>query len=415
MVSGCGPEPSEIAGEPPLPVGFWHAGITLPGGEIDAGIEISRKDERYSASLINGPERVVIREVSYKDGLLLLRFPAFNSEIRARIVNGKLVGELILVKSKGATQSMPFVATAGAQRSDPASGSSVHDLSGRWAVQFHEADGSNTASVGEFSQRGSRLFGTFLNASGDYRYLTGFVRNNSFNLSTFDGAHAFLFSGTIDGNKITNADFWSGTSWHQTWSAARNTNAKLPDPYQLTHPKPGYERFEFAFPDLDGKTVSLDNERFAGKVVVVTLAGSWCPNSHDEARFMAPLYEKYRSKGLEVVALMYEHFDDPTLAGEQVTLFREKFNIAYTTLIAGTSSKSEAAETLPSLDAVHAFPTTIFIDRSGRVRKIHTGFSGPGTGEHYKVLTTEMTSLIETLLAEPAEPSSTTAAIKPGA
>ncbi|MBT8085003.1 MAG: TlpA family protein disulfide reductase, partial [Woeseia sp.] len=267
--------------------------------------------------------------------------------------------------------------------------------------QFNEPDGSISPSIGEFSQRGSRLFGTFLNPNGDYRYLAGHVRGKKFTLSTFDGAHAFLFTGEISGNTITNADFWSGTSWHQTWSAVRNPDATLPNAYQRTFLKPGYTRFDFEFPDLNGKPVSISDERFKGKVLIVTLAGTWCPNCHDEARFMAPLYKTYRQQGLEVVALMYEHFEDPKLAGERVKAFREKFGIEYETLLAGISAKTEAAETLPSLNAVLAFPTTIFIDRSGRVRKIHTGFNGPGTGEHYKKLTDEMTTLIKELLAEP--------------
>ena len=345
-----------------------------------------------------------IDEVSFADGKLVLRFPAFNNEIRAELRNGELHGELILVKLEGATQSMPFVARHGAEREEPASGGAAADMSGRWAVQFHEADGSNTQSVGEFSQRGSRLFGTFLLASGDYRYLSGYVRNNEFSLSTFDGAHAFLFSGTITGDRIQNADFWSGTSWHQTWSAARDPNASLPDAFSLTYLNPGHDRFTFTFPNLDGNPVSLDDGRFKGKVVVVTLAGTWCPNCHDEAAFMAPLHKELRDEGLEVVALMYEHFDDREKAARQVALFRDKFAIEYETLLAGISSKTDAAETLPSLNAVLAFPTTLFIDRSGSVRRIHTGFSGPGTGEHYKELTTEMTDLIRELLAEPAMP-----------
>ncbi len=403
LLASCG-EADSPAVDNELQQGFWHASISLPGGDIDTGLEISKSDNGYSASLINGQERVVIDEVSFNDGQLVLRFPAFNNEIRAVLKNGQLKGELILVKQAGATQSMPFAATHGAAREYPdAANATDMDLSGRWAVEFHEPDGSNSASIGEFSQRGARLYGTFLNSNGDYRYLGGYVRNREFKLSTFDGAHAFLFTGTLDEERITDADFWSGTSWHQTWSALRSPDVELPDAFGLTYLKPGHDRFSFEFPDLNGDMVSLDDERFDGKVVVVTLAGTWCPNCHDEARFMAPLHKKLKEQGLEVVALMYEHFEDPQQAAQQVALFRDKFDIEYETLIAGTSSKTDAAETLPSLNAVLAFPTTLFIDRSGRVRSIHTGFSGPGTGEHYEALTKEMHRLIEELLAEPAD------------
>lgn len=386
-----------------LTPGFWQARITLPGGDIETGIELSRTPAGYSASLINGQERVPIDTVNVENNEILLRFSAFNNQISARINNGRLAGNLVITKRYGERQSMPFAATPGAAKPEAATAGSATDMSGRWAVQFHEPDGSTMPSIGEFSQRGSRLFGTFLTPTGDYRYLAGHVRGKKFTLSTFDGAHAFLFSGEINGNRITDAEFWSGTSWHQTWSAVRDPNVSLPDAYTQTFLKPGYDRFAFEFPNLDKQMVSIDDQRFKGKVVVVMLAGTWCPNCHDEARFMAPLFDTYHRQGLEVVTLMYEHFDDAELAGQQVRAFRKKFSIKYDTLLAGISVKTEAADTLPSLNAVLAFPTTIFIDRSGRVRKIHTGFNGPGTGEHYKKLTTEITTLIKELLAEPPD------------
>ena len=387
-----------------LPAGYWSATITLPGGDIETGIEISQDGERFHASLINGQERVRIDEVSFTDGELSLRFPAFNNEIRATLVDGDLNGELTLVKRFGNTQVMPFAATPGGEADPDDNAAPNHDLSGRWAVRFHEPDGSDSASIGEFAQRGSRLFGTFLNPNGDHRFLAGHVRGDNFDLSTFDGAHAFIFSGKIDeSGAIVNADFWSGTSWHQNWSGERNDSVELPDAFSRTFLNPGYERFDFEFPNEAGLTVSLDDEKFADKVVLVTIAGTWCPNCNDEARFMVPFHKKFRDQGLEIVALLFEHFDDAALAAEQVRLFRAKHGIEYDTLIAGISDKTEAANTLPSLSAVLAFPTTIFIDRDGRVRQIHTGFTGPGTGEHYVRLQDQFTDLVNTLLDEPPD------------
>jgi peroxiredoxin len=297
---------------------------------------------------------------------------------------------------------MPFAARPGSMTNAEMNASANHDLSGRWAVRFHEPDGTDTASIGEFAQRGSRLFGTFLNPNGDHRFLAGHVRGDEFHLSTFDGAHAFIFSGSIDKEgAIVDADFWSGTSWHQKWSAERNENVSLPDAFSRTFLKPGYERFEFALPNEDGVTVSLDDEKYRDKVVMVTLAGTWCPNCNDEARYLAPFYTRYRDQGLEIVALMFEHFEDHDVAAEQVRRFRAKHGIEYDTLIAGVSDKTEAGKVLPSLSAVLAFPTTIFIDRDGRVRRIHTGFAGPGTGEHFVRLQRQFTDLVTELLAEP--------------
>jgi peroxiredoxin len=402
-VSACGKPPADDE-VPVLQSGYWQASITLPGGEIETGMEISNDGEVYQASLVNGQERVRINDVRFSGGELLLRFPAFNNEIRARLVDDKLQGELTIVRRFGETQVMPFTAMPGNEHSQEDGAAPNHDMSGRWQVRFHELDGTDSPSIGEFAQRGSRLFGTFLHPNGDYRFLAGHVRGNTFHLSTFDGAHAFIFAGEIgDAGDIRNASFWSATSWHQNWSAVPNEDVELPDSYQRTFLNPGYETFEFEFPDPDGAMVSLADDKYDGKVVLVTIVGTWCPNCNDEARMMAPMYREYRDQGLEVVALMFEHFEEHELAAKQVRRFREKFDIEYDTLIAGISDKTEAAKVLPALSAVLAFPTTIFIDRGGRVRDIHTGFSGPGTGEHYDNLQQEFRSLITTLLAEPVD------------
>ena len=389
---------------PVLASGYWQATITLPGADIETGLEISNDGNIYQASLVNGQERVRISEVSFVNNELLLRFPAFNNEIRATLSDGKLQGELTIVRRFGETQVMPFSAVPGNARSQESSEAPNHDMSGRWQVRFHQPDGSDSPSIGEFAQRGSRLFGTFLNPNGDHRFLAGHVRGDNFKLSTFDGAHAFIFSGEIsEAGDIRNANFWSATSWHQTWSAVRNEYAELPDSFQRTFLKPGYDTFDFEFPDPDGVTVSLADEKYDGKVVMVMIAGTWCPNCNDEARFVAPLHKEFRDQGLEVVALLFEHFEEHEVAAEQVRRFREKFDIEYDTLIAGISDKIEASRMLPALSAVLAYPTTIFIDRGGRVRQIHTGFSGPGTGEHYQKLQRQFRNLITTLLAEPLD------------
>jgi thiol-disulfide isomerase/thioredoxin len=129
------------------------------------------------------------------------------------------------------------------------------------------------------------------------------------------------------------------------------------------------------------------------------VAGSWCPNCHDEAAFLAQLYREHRAQGLEIVSLMFEHFGDFTQAANATRRFRKSAGIDYVTLIAGTSDRDEAAKALPQLTGVFAFPTTIWVDRAGVVRKIHAGFSGPATGTHYTDLTREFTDFTLELLA----------------
>lgn len=405
-LSGCQQPEDTQATAKTLRSGPWHAEIDLPGGQARFGMEIGGGAEQLSVTIINGSERVKVPVSTFQDGRLSLQFPAFNNRIDAAMVDEKLQGSLTLVKRYGDTQVIPFRASPGTRPTASKVASAVTDLSGRWAVTFTEEDGTQYPAVGEFSQRGNRLLGTFLTQTGDYRYLGGTMYGNEMRLSTFDGAHAFLFTATFGEDGQLLGQFWSGNASIESWIGTRNPDAKLADPASLTYLNPGYERFEFSFPDLDGNTVSLDDAQFDGKVVVVTLAGSWCPNCHDEAALMTQLQKRYNDKGVEIVALMYEHLEDRDAAVQQVRRFRDKFAIQYTTLLAGISDKTMAGETLPSLSKVLAFPTTIFIDRQGKVREIHTGFSGPGTGEYYEVQKKKVTSLIDTLVAEPVAPPS---------
>ncbi|MDY7096483.1 MAG: TlpA disulfide reductase family protein [Acidobacteriota bacterium] len=160
--------------------------------------------------------------------------------------------------------------------------------------------------------------------------------------------------------------------------------------------------FDFAFPNLDGEEVSIHDPRFDGKVVVVNIFGSWCPNCNDEAPLLAKWHERYRDQGFEIIGLAYELTGDEERDARQVRRFADRYNLEYPLLLAGISDKSEASKTLPALSSILAFPTTVILDRSGTVRSIHSGFSGPGTGEHYERLVEKMEGLIEELLEEPA-------------
>ena len=66
----------------------------------------------------------------------------------------------------------------------------------------------------------------------------------------------------------------------------------------------------------------------------------------------------------------------------------------------GTDDKAKAREKLPMLNHVLSYPTTIFLDKQGKVRKIHTGFNGPATGEKYIAFKNEFNDYVNLLLEE---------------
>src|ERR1700730_1369939 len=382
-------------------MGTYRAVLETPGGDLPFGLALVREGSQVVGYLLNGEERLPLREVKISGSHLEIRMPGYENVLSADATGNTLKGEVFLVKLAGNNQHVPLHATLGEQyRFFEKPAKNPAHLSGRWAANFTEDSGAVEVAVGEFKQSRDLVSGTFLTPSGDHRYLAGQVRGDELYLSTFDGAHVFLYKARMAPDGTLAGDFWSGLKSHEKWTAKRDPAAKLPDAYQITALRPGINQFDFAFPDLAGKTVSSKDAQFRGKVLIVALAGSWCPNCHDEAAFLAPLYKENRGNGLEVVSLMFEHFGDFPHAAEAAQRFRQHYGIEYTTLIAGISDKDEAAKKLPMLQSVVAFPTTIFVDRKGHVRKIHTGFSGPATGEHYTEFVNEVKSTLDQLLAE---------------
>ena len=82
--------------------------------------------------------------------------------------------------------------------------------------------------------------------------------------------------------------------------------------------------------------------------------------------------------------------------------YKKQFGINYPILNTGVgpSDPLKAEKSLPQLDKIAGYPSTIFIDKKGEVRKIHTGFSGPGTGAFYITHIHSFNKLVDALVAE---------------
>jgi len=391
------------AGIADLQNGIWRAALkTESGVEIPFNFELADSAGKKQLDIINGDERFRVNEISQEGDSILIQMPLFDSEIKAVLKSGSLSGKW--TKHLATTDvAMEFTASPNTNwRFFKTEGEPKVDLNGKWSSTFISADGKDTSVyIGQFNQKGSRLTGTFLSTTGDYRFLEGTVNGNKFYLSCFDGCHALLFSGTVKGNTITDGKFYSGFSSIDNWTGTKDDKAELPDAYSLVGLNPGYKSIDFAFPDLSGKLVSLKDEQFKNKVVVVQFFGSWCPNCMDETAFMVPFYNRYKDKGLAVVGLGYERTTDVARGRKNIGRLQKRFNVPYPLLLTGyTNQPSEVIKSLPMLNKFMAFPTTIIIDKKGEVRKIHTGFSGPGTGKYYTEFTEEFDKLITDLLAE---------------
>jgi thiol-disulfide isomerase/thioredoxin len=268
---------------------------------------------------------------------------------------------------------------------------------------INSVNGKVLKAIALFKQQKNRLTGSFLTPSGDYRFLEGVVTGDSLKLSTFDGSHAYYFHAKIDNaNRISSGQYFAGYAGLQGWTAIKDDKALLPEQDAPTSLKPGETGLNFAFKDLDDKLVSIKDERFANKVVIVQLMGSWCPNCMDETKFLSEFYRNNKKRGVEAVALAYEYSTDLQRSKASLRKFQQRFKVEYPMLITGvtTGDEQRTEKTLPQLTPIRSFPTTIFIDKKGNVRKIESAFYGPGTGAYYQEFLKEFNGTVDELLGE---------------
>jgi len=383
-----------------IDTGIWRGILSTQGQYLPFNFEVTPNEKGFFVKLINDSEKLDAGQIEWDDDSITIPMGYFDASIKARWDGSSLKG--YYTKHFADNYFIAFEASPGQDfRFEKEIQVDVPLFSGKWEVEFFDPEeGKKTPSIGIFSQTGSRLSGTFLTPTGDYRYLQGDVKDSTLNLSTFDGEHIYLFKADLDNEGILNGKYFSGLTGYKTWTAHRNENARLPDADEITYLKDGYNKISFRFPDLKGDTVSLQDEKFKGKVVIVQIFGSWCPNCMDETKFLSKWYDENRSRGVEVIGLAYENKPDFTYASGRVKKMVEKLEVHYDFLIAGSRDNAKASATLPMLNRVTAFPTTIFIDKEGKVRRIHTGFSGPGTGEYYTRLIKDFNQTIDQLLSE---------------
>jgi thiol-disulfide isomerase/thioredoxin len=383
-------------------VGVWRATIPTSGGELPFNFDIQEDGDGYSVLILNGDEKLKMDKSFIKDDSLHIPMEVFDAEIVAHVEGEKMTGYWKKMRSDFSFLKGDFTAEFGKSYRFVEKKENINtSLADKYNVLFRSEDKKDsTVSVGLFSTKGNEVNGTFLTTTGDYRYLSGNIVEDSLKLSCFDGTHLFLFKAKIEGDKLIGGEFWSSLKSLETWTGIKDENAALPDEKSLTFLKDGYKTIEFTFPNENDKKISLTYDAFKGKVVIVQIMGSWCPNCMDESKFLAPWYAKNKQKGVEVIGLAYEKSTDPAFAFPKIKRLKERFNIDYEVLLAGTNDKDKASETLPMLNHVIGFPTTIFIDKKGQVREIHTGFSGPGTGKYYDDFVNDFNRLVDKLLAE---------------
>lgn len=385
-----------------LKSGIWRGFLQLNDStQLPFNFEVKNKEGKYTLDIINGDEKIVVTDVEVRGDKAYFKMPVFDSEFRCKIHNaGDSLQGVWINHARKEKNVILFIAKHGESRRFLYVPTKPLELEERYKVTFEPGTKDEYLSIGKFSTKSGIAKGTFETETGDYRYLEGYSAYGKFMVSCFDGAHAFLFTATRSNDSLLNGHFYSGMHGHENWVAVKDEKFQLRNPDSLTFLKPGFKKIDFTFKNTEGVDVSLSDERFNKKVVIIQIMGTWCPNCMDETKFLAPFYEKYKSQGLEVIALAFERTDDFAKAVNNVKRSKEKFNANYEFLITMKTGKDQASQALPMLNEIMAFPTTIYIDKKGKVRKIYTGFYGPATGEAHTKYVKETTEYVEKLLKE---------------
>jgi thiol-disulfide isomerase/thioredoxin len=378
--------------------GLWDAVVVANNVEVPFRFEIAQTGSRVEGFFFEGDRKVGSTSGSFENGVLKLEYDFLNTMLEATLDGDQLRGTYRNKRPR----ARPTEFRAHRFTPRPPAPAAAPNVNGNWAMYRTAKDNSKLDVSWRLylGQSGSEVSGAILKTSGDSGTLVGRWKDGQLVLSHFAGERPLLFEARL------NADGTLSVTLDRqfTYLAARTTEARakgIPEPPDLsrfTSMKDPTERFHFRGLSLDGKTVSDGDAQFQGKVVVVTIGGSWCPNCHDEAPFLVDLYKEFHAQGLEVVALFFETDPDLTVVRPRILAFTKRYGVPFPILVPGTTD--EAATKLPQLLNFAVYPTTLVLGRDGRVRDVRAGFASAATGEEHVRLKRDKRELIKQLLRE---------------
>ena len=281
--------------------GRWDAVVVANKVEVPFRFEIAQNGARVRAVLaaraiqvqgffFEGDRKIGSTSGTFANGILQLDYDFLNTTLQATLDGDKLQGTYRDRGSKAVPMEFRAQRSAATAASSASAKTLAPKVDGDWQMHRTAQDNSKLDVSWRLylRQSGSEVSGAILKTSGDSGMLTGQWKDGKLVMSHFAGERPLLFEARL------NPDGTLGITLDRqfTYRAARSTEARAvgiaepPDPTLFTSVKDPSEPFHFSGPDLDGKMVSDSDPLFQGKVVVLTIGGSWCPNCHDEAPFL---------------------------------------------------------------------------------------------------------------------------------
>ncbi|MEP7196538.1 MAG: TlpA disulfide reductase family protein [Saprospiraceae bacterium] len=341
-------------------------------------------DQDFYIEIINNTERIKFdgikkgRDMRTGNDTMVISLKPYAAEIKCIYENNKMSGEYIVLDKQN--YSIPFTASYGhSYRFEKIQDKTDQNISGTWQAIFEKDSIDEYNAIGEFKQDGNLVNGTFRTETGDYRFLSGEISANKLKLSTFDGAHAYLFLADIVDSMMFGT-FYSGKNYSCYWEAKRTDEVHLISPDSVTK-LINNDPLIFNFENTDGKWVSNTNPQYQNKYKIIQISGTWCPNCRDETEFIKNFIQEHPQFDVPIFAIEFERYHDRIQGIKRIAQYKKDMKIPYEVLLGGNNNKDSSSLFFPQLGKIESYPTLLFLNKDNRIIKIHTGFNGPATSK----------------------------------
>lgn len=375
--------------------GVWRAALQYDSITVPFTFHWKMDEEDTTFTLINGSNLKPLHDIRITKDSLIVKLTPFDAALKLSYTADAMNGEWV----KYYRNSHVKITAKYNQPRFSLDDQEVDQIARRWEVQLTPPYGLSYQGVGLWQQKGSKITGTIMTDVSDLRYFEGVVTGDSMMLSSFDGAHGFMFVGKKEQGT------WQGSlyfdeSYKENWLARPNENVELQDPWQMIKIKPGEYRPFFDILSAGSSSLNIDESKYFDKVLVIQLFGTWCPNSLDETKFLIDWYRNHAELPVEVLGISYEANFSEAYGLKRLKEYKEYLDIPYELKLGGRLSKGEAALAFPFMDKIQAFPTLVIVDKMGYVRYVHSYFNGPATGNYYEQFVDDFNEIIQQLVSE---------------
>ena len=378
-----------------LKEGIWTGQIRYSSVRIPFAFEVQNSESGPPrVTLINGQDRQRLTNIKIDQDSIFMPLDPFDAVIRAKFSATAMTG---VWRKNYSKEDVSFSAGFGGVTFQNTS-KEFHEIERKWRMDFNPRTSDKFSAIGLFDQEGNQMTGTILTELGDYRFFEGILDGDSIKISSFDGVHAFLMQG------VKTSSGWAGKlyfdeMYSDDWVASYDADVELEDPFEIITIKKKKDKPYFDLLGAGSGKNAIDPTKYAGKVVIIQVFGTWCPNSLDQTKFLVTWY-KSKKDGVEIVASTYEPNYSRSYGLQRINDYKKNLDIPYDVYLGGKLSKANAAFPFPFMRKINAFPTLVVLDKNGFARYVHSYFNGPATGEYYEAFGLKLDQLVEELLNE---------------